>query len=218
MVLGIYGSGGLGREVLELARQIQAVSNKWKQIVFIDNFSTEQSKNNTSILSFSMFNDAFRADNAEISIAVGEPMFRMNLSKEVLSAGYTLAALIHPSVKIPESTVVKSGATVCSNAFISCNVVLGANTHVQPHVQISHDCVVGDHAVITPSANLAGNVTVGEGSYIGMGAIVKERVSIGSWAIIGMGSLVYHDVADEVVAIGNPARVIKKNIERRVFK
>ena len=32
MILGIYGSGGLGREVLELARII----NTWEKIIFID--------------------------------------------------------------------------------------------------------------------------------------------------------------------------------------
>ena len=35
--------------------------------------------------------------------------------------------------------------------------------------------------------------------------------------IIGMGSLVYKDVPNEVVALGNPARPIKKNVDRRVF-
>ena len=32
MILGIYGAGGLGREVLELARII----NTWEKIIFID--------------------------------------------------------------------------------------------------------------------------------------------------------------------------------------
>lgn len=41
MVLGIYGSGGLGREVLELAKQINAISNRWSKIIFIDDMKPE---------------------------------------------------------------------------------------------------------------------------------------------------------------------------------
>jgi len=218
MVLGIYGSGGLGREVLELAQCIQCASNRWSEIVFIDDYSKESSKNGAKLMTFLNFKDSYQTNISEISIAIGDPASRKKVSEEVSAIGYILATLVHPSVKIPESTEVKNGTTVCINAFISCNVVLGVNSYIQPHAQVSHDCVLGDNAVVSPSANLAGSVTVGEGSYIGMGAIVKERVSIGSWTIIGMGATVYQDIGDEVVAIGNPARVIKQNTDRKVFK
>jgi sugar O-acyltransferase (sialic acid O-acetyltransferase NeuD family) len=218
MVLGISGSGGLGREVLELARCIQAASNRWSKIVFIDIHSKEPSKNGAELMSFSAFQDMYSGNAAEVTIAIGEPAIRKKVCKEVEDAGYALAVLVHPCVVIPESTIIKPGVTVCANAFIACNCILGTNSYVQPHAQVSHDCVLGDHVVISPSANLAGFVTVGEGSFIGMGALVKENTSIGQWTIIGMGSVVYKDLGDEVVAIGNPARVIKVNTERRVSK
>lgn len=219
MVLGIYGSGGLGREVLELARCIQSPSNRWNKIVFIDDYADAggTKKNGTDLVSFSVFRSLYKSDIAEISVAIGEPISRKKVSGEVEKTGYTLATLVHPSVKIPKSTKIKNGTTVNANAFISCNCMLGANSYIQPHVQISHDCVLGNHVVISPSANLAGNVSVGEGSYVGMGAIVKERVEIGSWTIIGMGSVVYKNVGDEVIAIGNPARVVKRNADKKVF-
>jgi len=218
MVLGIYGSGSLGREVLELARCIQDAQTRWSKIVIIDDYSNEPSKNGSDLLSFSAFRDLYSSNAAEVSIAIGEPVSRKKVSKAVADADYALAVLVHPSIVISESTTLKPGATVCANAFISCNCILGANSYIQPHAQISHDCVLGDHVVVSPSANLAGSITVGEGSYIGMGAIIKERTSIGEWTIIGMGSVVYKNVGDEVVAIGNPARVIKGNTERKVFK
>ena len=36
MILGIYGAGGLGREVYELAKIINSCNNRWDQIFFID--------------------------------------------------------------------------------------------------------------------------------------------------------------------------------------
>jgi acetyltransferase-like isoleucine patch superfamily enzyme len=47
---------------------------------------------------------------------------------------------------------------------------------------------------------------------------VKEGVKIGSNSIIGMGSVVYNDVPDNVIALGNPARVVRKNTHQKVFK
>jgi len=218
MVLGIYGSGGLGREVLELARCIQAVSDRWEKIVFIDDFAKATITNGADVLSFSEFQGTYSADAAEISIAIGEPIYRKSLSYKSIDAGYSLAVLVHPTIIIPESTEINPGVTVCANSFVSPNAVLEINSYVQPHVQISHDCVLGKHSVVSPSASIAGNVIIGECSYIGLGAIIKEQLKIGSWVIIGMGSVVFNDICNEAVAIGNPARVIKRNTERRVFK
>ena len=40
---------------------------------------------------------------------------------------------------------------------------------------------------------------------------------IGKSSIIGMGSVLYNDVPDNVIALGNPARVVQKNEKQKVF-
>ena len=50
-----------------------------------------------------------------------------------------------------------------------------------------------------------------------MGAQIKQGVKIGSNTIIGMGSVVYNDIPNNVIALGNPARVSRKNINNKVF-
>jgi acetyltransferase-like isoleucine patch superfamily enzyme len=65
---------------------------------------------------------------------------------------------------------------------------------------------------------LAGAVTIGRYTYVGMTVAIKEKVSVGDYAIIGMYSAVYKDIPDEMIAMGNPARPMKRNEERRVFK
>lgn len=72
--------------------------------------------------------------------------------------------------------------------------------------------------MISSQVNVGGASTIGAGSYIGMGALVKEGVRIGSNSIIGMGSVVYGDIPDDVIALGNPARVARPNSDRKVFK
>lgn len=53
-------------------------------------------------------------------------------------------------------------------------------------------------------------VTIGDGSYIGINAVIVGNVRIGKHCVIGANSVVTKDVPDYCVAVGSPARVIKK--------
>ena len=53
-------------------------------------------------------------------------------------------------------------------------------------------------------------VSIGEGSYIGINAVIVGNVKIGKHCAIGANSVVTKDVPDYCVAVGSPARVIKK--------
>jgi len=48
--------------------------------------------------------------------------------------------------------------------------------------------------------------------------LVKDQVRIGDGVIVGMGSVVFNDLPDNVIALGNPARPMRPNLEQRVFK
>lgn len=53
-------------------------------------------------------------------------------------------------------------------------------------------------------------VTIGQYCWLGEKVIVMPGVSIGDWSIVGAGSLVTKDIPPYSIAVGNPARVIKK--------
>lgn len=53
-------------------------------------------------------------------------------------------------------------------------------------------------------------VTIGDGSYIGINAVIVGNVKIGKHCVIGANSVVTKDVPDYCVAVGSPARVIKR--------
>ena len=50
-----------------------------------------------------------------------------------------------------------------------------------------------------------------------MGALVKQGVSIGESSVVGMGSVVYNDVPEGMIALGNPARVVRRNEHKKIF-
>jgi maltose O-acetyltransferase len=56
----------------------------------------------------------------------------------------------------------------------------------------------------------AAPITIGSQSWIGGGSIVCQGVSIGDRTTIGAGSVVTKDVPSDVLAAGNPCRVIRE--------
>jgi acetyltransferase-like isoleucine patch superfamily enzyme len=55
-----------------------------------------------------------------------------------------------------------------------------------------------------------GPIRVGDGAWLGTGVIVLSGVTIGRGAVIGAGSVVISDVPDFAIAVGNPARVVRR--------
>ena len=132
--------------------------------------------------------------------------------------GIEVATLVHPDVYVPDTTVIGKGVTIQMGNFISCNVKIEDYVYIQPHTNIGHNDVLKKGCMVSGFCNLAGGVTVGEFTYLGISSCYKEGVSIGNYTIVGMGSAVYKDIPDEMIAMGNPARPMKKNEERHVFK
>lgn len=53
-------------------------------------------------------------------------------------------------------------------------------------------------------------VTIGDNCWIGAGVVICPGVSIGDNSVIGAGSVVVHDIPANVVAVGNPCRVLRE--------
>ena len=54
------------------------------------------------------------------------------------------------------------------------------------------------------------DVWIGENAWIGAGVVIVPGARIGKNAVIGAGSVVTKDVPDDVVAVGNPCRVLRE--------
>lgn len=84
---------------------------------------------------------------------------------------------------------------------IGNNVTLAPNVHILAH-DASTKMFLGYTRI--------GKVNIGSNVFIGAGTIVLPGISIGDNVIIGAGSVVSRDIPSNVVACGNPIRVIKQ--------
>ena len=93
-------------------------------------------------------------------------------------------------------------------------VTIGNNVFIGPNVSIYTACHPLDPDERRDGREWAEGVTIGNDVWIGGGAIILPGVTIGDGVTIGAGSVVTRDIPARCVAVGNPARVVKKLTEK----
>lgn len=88
-------------------------------------------------------------------------------------------------------------------------VTIGNNTWLGPNVGLYAVAHPMEAAGRQERLGIAKPITIGNNVWIGGNSVVVMGVTIGDNVIIGAGSVVTHDIPDNAVAVGNPARVIK---------
>ena len=89
------------------------------------------------------------------------------------------------------------------------HIYIGSYTMIGPNVVIAVACHPQEPELRRKNLQYNKPVVIGENVWIGSGAIILPGVTIGDNTIIGAGSVVTKDIPANVVAVGNPCRVIR---------
>lgn len=94
--------------------------------------------------------------------------------------------------------------------ILDCNTVrLGNDVLIGPKVQIYTAYHPTEPELRLSGRELAAPISIGDNVWLGGGVIICPSVTIGSNVTIGAGSVVTRDIPGNVVAAGNPCRVIR---------
>jgi len=218
MKLFIYCAGGFGKEILDTAKRINKFNKKWDEICFIDDVRLVNEFYGAKLFSFNTILEQFDLNSFEVVIANGEPFARKSIYDKLRSNNIKLTTLVDNSAIISDTAKIGEGVLITAYCLVSSSVVIENNVAVNVKAIVGHDVKLGEHCVVSALVNIGGECTVGENTYIGMGVQIKEKLVIGKDVIVGMGSVVYYDIPDGVIALGNPARPMRQNIDKKVFR
>ncbi len=112
----------------------------------------------------------------------------------------------------------KAGVTVGKNCMISpfCHIDM-----TYPHlVELGDGCTIASGVVVLAhdyslkrqglSTTSKGKTTIGRNAFVGGNAVVLPGVTIGENSVVGAGAVVTRSIPPNVIAVGNPAKIIKR--------
>lgn len=127
------------------------------------------------------------------------------------AAHYGSPAVLHIGRDVNINDSVHIGAI--EQVVIGDHVLVGSRVFISDH---NHGNYQGPHAESAPGIPPAYRplssrpVRIGNSVWLGEQVCILPGVSIGDGAIVGASSVVTHDVPPNSIAVGNPARVIRK--------
>ena len=157
------------------------------------------------LLGYNVVRDTGTYDEA--LIAIGNCDIRRRIVERIKVRQYITA--IHPSAIVSPRAKICEGSVVMQGAIIQSCATIGKHCIINTGASIDHENVIGDYVHISPQTILCGDVSVGAGTWIGAGSVIRQGITIGCNCMIGAGSVVVSDIPDNVVAFGNPCKVIK---------
>lgn len=146
---------------------------------------------------------------------------------------------LRPSAILERNQIIKKLLGVTGDKFFieppfrcdyGYNISIGENFYSNYNL-ILLDCAtikIGDNVLIAPNVSIytAGHpvhfearnneyeyafpVTIGNNVWIGGNVVINPGITIGDNAVIGAGSIVTKDIPCDVIAVGNPCRILQK--------
>lgn len=150
-----------------------------------------------------------------------------------INSGVVFAQSKKLSIEIGKGTKIGSGARIKSGMrggiIIGKNVIIDDYVYIssQGKIEIGNDTMIAanvyivdfNHVIplfkskrnlLSPKGYISESIKIGKYVWIGANAVILPGVVIGDNAVVGAGSIVTKNIPARAVAVGNPAKVIKK--------
>jgi maltose O-acetyltransferase len=132
---------------------------------------------------------------------------------EQLLGGIGEGTEIRPPLYVDYGAHLRIGARSFANfglvALDVASITIGDDVQIGPNVQLLTPTHPVEPEPRRQKWEAAQPIVIGDNVWLGGGAIVLPGVTIGANTVVGAGSVVTRDLPADVVAVGNPARVVR---------
>jgi len=208
MKIGLLGYGSLGKQVHFLLKETLAIEDD--QITIFDDILQINQNDKFSVRSFqSVFEKEFSNHAIYICLGYHHLSLKQTLIEKLLSSGYSLPNLIHPSVNISKYANIGNGNIFFSGSNVDMFASIGNGNIFYNQSCISHDVKIGDCNFFAPSVTICGNTICGHSNFFGARTVVANSIIVGNENKIGIGSVITKNINSNISGVGFPFRILK---------
>jgi len=205
----LIGGGGHCKVVISMLNKL----DEFEIVGIVDNYKVRSLISGIKIIGIDDdLKDIYKSGIRYALITVGSTKdnakkYRLfNMAREI---GYEFPVIISPEAIVDESVKIGEGTVIMPGSIINIDSSIGKNCIINTGAIIEHDCKIENHCHIAPGVHISGEANIGELSFLGIGATIIQGIKIGKNVTIGAGSVVIKDISDNVIAVGNPAKIVK---------
>ncbi|TVZ26047.1 sugar O-acyltransferase (sialic acid O-acetyltransferase NeuD family) [Gillisia sp. Hel_I_86] len=208
----VIGAKGFAKEVLEILHQ----NNQLNNLHFFDDVNKNIGEylfdTFPIINSYTHAKTLFKEVAPDFTIGVGNPTVRRKLYQCFVVLGGELTSVISKNAEIGSYDIfIGKGCNILPSAVVANGSILGKGCLIYYNAMVTHDCILGDFVELAPGATILGRVEIGDNCHIGANATLLPNVKIGANVVVGAGAVVTKNLPDNCVAVGIPAKIIKKH-------
>ena len=205
----ILGAGGFGKEILDFYNDL---GREEDVLGFLDENLEIAGKilNKKKVYHISKLND-YKPKDVKLVCGIGIPSKnRTKIIEKTKKMGFEYETIIHPSVIVSKWVEIGEGSIICAGSIITTQVKIGDFSIVNINCTVAHDIVIGNYSTLSPGTHISGNVTIGDECFFGTGAVTVQGIEVGDNSVIGAGAVLTESIDNFSLAVGVPAKVIKK--------
>jgi sugar O-acyltransferase (sialic acid O-acetyltransferase NeuD family) len=206
----IVGAGGFSKvfyEILQTEKNIKILG-------FLDDDDSKRDKKAYGIPILTPINKIKKiiknTENNYFTISIGNTKIRHNLYLELRNYGMLPINIIDKHAIISPLATIEEGVMIESGTCINASAIIKENCCICLNVSIGHDAKIGRSVHLSHNVSLGGGAILEDCVFMGLNSCVLPNIKVGKNSIIGAGAVVTKDIPPDVIAVGTPAKVIKK--------
>lgn len=141
---------------------------------------------------------------------VGRNVKTAQLYEETKIPDNRFATIVHHSAYIGKDVVLGPGAFVMCHTYVGPGAKIGKCSLVMANCSIGHNIEIGDLCHCSVGSIMTGYSKLSYCSDLAVGATLLAYKVVGKYAMLGASSTATHDVPDNEIHVGSPARFLKK--------
>lgn len=167
----LIGAGGHGKVVLDAV--LSNLNTNIKIIGFLDD---GEIKEIVGIKKLGNIKDYIKYKDKKFHIAIGDNVFRENLSKEI--GEKNLVTIIHKTAYVSSMSNVGNGSYIGAMSVINPQCKIGKGCIVNTGTIVEHDCYIGDYSHLSYRVLVGSESKISSSTMINMGNILERNSNV----------------------------------------